>query len=373
MSPKPATLTEQFEARRLRMLTNADPAPVLWLALGVLLFNLWDRWLDASVAQSTLSVRLACSVLLVGCYLLLRRPRIARRFAIWLYALSFLAGEWGISLAVLQLELGFHLGMPSVLLFPLALAFYPLATWRYLLINLIGAGGLALILWRAEVGTQPAANFFLLYALSMWSGSIALRVLRRQQLRLFQLEQRHAESARTDVLTGVANRRSLEEAGAQRVQQAQQTGQPLSLLMFDLDHFKAINDRHGHDAGDLALCHAVYRFRAALRDDDLLGRWGGEEFVGLLDQADLTAAAQIAQRCIDSLAGDVLQLANGSRLRIGVSIGVASLRPGEGFDALVRRADSALYLAKQAGRGVLRTELEFGGAETTTAPGGAAA
>ena len=372
MPATPAALAEQFESRRRRMLSNADPAPLLWLALGVLLFNLWDRWLQASVAQSTLSIRLGCSALLLACYLLLRKRPIAERLGVWLYATAFLIGEWGISLAVLRLDQGFELGMPSVLLFPLALAFYPLRPSGYLLINACGATGLLLILWQSGIGAVPTINFFLLYGLSTWTGSIALRVLRRQQLRLFQLEQRHAESARTDVLTGLANRRSLEQAGVEAVQQAHRLGHPLSLLMLDLDHFKTINDRFGHDVGDRALCHAARQFQTALREQDLLGRWGGEEFVALLAGADLEQAKAIAQRCIDSLAEGSLQLADDEALVLGVSMGVASLRPVEGFDTLVRRADAALYRAKQSGRGRFCVAPAALGAETTTAPGGAA-
>ncbi len=363
------SLGEQFEARRLRMLARADPGPVLWLAFGVLLFNLWDRWLDASVAQSNLWLRLFAASLLVLAWLLLRQPAWAARFGVPTYAFVFVVGEWTIALAVLRLPNGFELGMPSLLLFPLALAFYPLATWRYLLINALGAGGIVGMLWWLQADAEQALNFILLYGLSLWVGAIALRVHKNQHLRLFRLERRHAQSARTDLLTGLANRRSLEELGIERMRGAQKGLRPLCVLLFDLDHFKAVNDQYGHDVGDLALTHAGRLLARELRGDHLLGRWGGEEFLGVLDNTPLVAAGELASRCVARLASSPLALPEGGSLSLGTSVGVAQMQPGEPLDALVKRADAALYRAKQAGRGTFRMDTP----DTTTAPGGAAA
>nr|WP_282452580.1 GGDEF domain-containing protein [Lysobacter sp. CAU 1642] len=347
-------MAAQFDSRRGRMLASADPAPLLWVAFGVVLFNLWDRWLDASVAQSTLWVRLACGAIFATCYALLRRRSIAARWSIVIYAIAFLAGQWGIALAVLQLPRGFEFGMPSVLLFPLALAFYPVAPQRFILIALSGALGLAALMFGAGVETRPAANFLLMYGLSTWVGSIALRVQMRLQLRLFLLEQRHAETARTDVLTGLMNRRSLEEAAGQRLRDARNQQRPLSVLLMDLDHFKSINDLHGHDIGDQALCHAAACFASTIRQGDAVGRWGGEEFLAILVDTRLDSAAQVGERCIEALAASPLPLDRGESLRMGVSVGAAEWQSGESLDDLLRRADVALYRAKQDGRGILR-------------------
>lgn len=346
------------------MLARADPGPVLWLAFGVLLFNLWDRWLDASVAQSNLWLRISAAALLVTAYLLLRRPEWATRFGAATYAFAFLVGEWSIALAVLRLPGGFDPGMPSLLLFPLALAFYPLATRRYLLINAVGVAGIAALLWLHQIDGYRAVNFLILYGLSLWVGSIALRVHKRQHLRLFQLERRHALSARTDLLTGLANRRSLEEQGAERMGEARRLGVPLCVLLFDLDHFKAVNDQHGHDVGDLALAHAARRLSRILRGSDLIGRWGGEEFLAIVDGARQDAAGELASRCIADLAASPLILPDGTSLHLGTSVGVAQWSEGESLDSLVKRADAALYEAKQAGRGTFRTAP----GRTTTAP-----
>lgn len=370
MSENPdAKLLEQFKARRLRMVANANPVPLLWLACCLVLFNLWDRWMDASVAQSNLWLRLAAAGLLVGAYCLLRQRSWALRFAVWTYAAAFLVGEWSVAWAVLRIPGAFELGMPGLLLFPLALAYFPLGTWRFLLINLVGASGMALMCWQQPLDLNAVLNFFMLYALSVSIGALALRVLRGQHLLLFKLEREHALSARTDVLTGLANRRSLEEHAAERLQAARAERRPVSVLMLDLDHFKRVNDEHGHDVGDLAFVHTARRLSQIIRGSDLLGRWGGEEFLAIIDGASLEIASQLAARCIAELVANPLTLPSGASLALGISIGVAERHGDESLDALVKRADAALYQAKEAGRGTYRASLPA----TTTAPEGAVA
>jgi diguanylate cyclase (GGDEF)-like protein len=147
--------------------------------------------------------------------------------------------------------------------------------------------------------------------------------------------------AQTDPLTGTLNRRALRD----RVQRAIEERDRFALLYLDLDHFKRINDRLGHDAGDRVLQLFVEVVRSALREGDVIGRYGGEEFVVGLLHTGLADAVAIAERI---RAG--LQAHATPELPLTVSIGVAIHRPGEALDDLVRRADAALYRAKDAGR-----------------------
>ena len=168
----------------------------------------------------------------------------------------------------------------------------------------------------------------------------------RQLVRMRRLH----EIATTDPLTGVANRRSIEHLGAKAIAGARAAGQPLCALVLDLDHFKSVNDTHGHPCGDKVLARMAHACRDALRHFDLLGRTGGEEFLVLLPDTRMDQAWPIARRlCATVAAIDFDDLAHG--LRITVSIGMAELRSADAsLHDLVARADAALYQAKGNGR-----------------------
>ncbi|OON63807.1 hypothetical protein B0920_10785 [Massilia sp. KIM] len=162
-------------------------------------------------------------------------------------------------------------------------------------------------------------------------------------------EARLRELATTDSLTGLANRHCF-LAEAERAQaQARRLGQPLSLLMLDIDHFKRMNDGHGHAFGDRALQVFAAAAGAALRRGDLLGRLGGEEFAVLLPATDAAGAFALAERLRRAVATAALE-DQGERMALTVSIGVATLGEGDGIGTALGRADKALYRAKRAGR-----------------------
>ena len=152
--------------------------------------------------------------------------------------------------------------------------------------------------------------------------------------------------AATDALTGLYNRRHFQETLEVEIARARRYGNPLSLIMFDVDHFKAINDRHGHQAGDRVLVELAARVRDQLRVSDRLARWGGEEFMLMLPQGDQGAARYLAEKLRRLIAstpfGEVGQVTS--------SFGAAEYAPGESEDAFLRRLDGALYAAKTAGR-----------------------
>jgi diguanylate cyclase (GGDEF)-like protein len=160
--------------------------------------------------------------------------------------------------------------------------------------------------------------------------------------------------AMTDELTRLPNRRSLLALAEERLAAARSTGRALSLVGFDVDHFKKINDTHGHDVGDRVLQRVAQAARSALRQTDAVGRTGGEEFLAVLPGSDARVAAEIAERlraAIERL--DLGDAAPG--LRATVSVGVASRRDDDDLAALARRADEALYLAKRSGRNRVET------------------
>jgi diguanylate cyclase (GGDEF)-like protein len=167
--------------------------------------------------------------------------------------------------------------------------------------------------------------------------------------------------AMTDELTRLPNRRSFFAIAGERLAHARRTGEPVALLALDIDHFKRINDTHGHEVGDRVLQRVAHAARASLRSGDAVGRTGGEEFLALLPATDARAAVEVAERlrlAIERL--DVSDLA--PALAVSVSVGVAAAGPEStlAFDleAQARQADEALYRAKAAGRN--RVEMASG-------------
>ena len=169
-----------------------------------------------------------------------------------------------------------------------------------------------------------------------------ITTLKRQERELARL-------AWTDSLTGAMNRRRILELGGNEISRAHRHGAELSLLILDADHFKEINDRNGHTAGDQVLKGMVERWKRALRAHDLIGRIGGEEFCIVLPVVGPDNAARVAEKLRAAVA-DLPFAFEGQLLRATVSIGLATLAPGDDLPALMRRADTALYQAKEAGR-----------------------
>ena len=156
--------------------------------------------------------------------------------------------------------------------------------------------------------------------------------------------------AATDPLTGLPNRRSFFEALERSVQRiARDDGSDLCLAIFDIDHFKQVNDRFGHPAGDAVICEAANRAVSALRSRDIVARIGGEEFAVILPAAALPAAQNLCERLREAVALSPVTAGN-QIIPFTVSVGVAQLRAGDDADRLLARADAALYNAKNEGR-----------------------
>jgi len=156
--------------------------------------------------------------------------------------------------------------------------------------------------------------------------------------------------ANRDALTGTNNRGHIESELRRLIKLEERRPKQLSVLLLDVDHFKRINDTHGHDAGDVVLRQLVQTAQHTLRDTDILGRWGGEEFLAILPDTDVTAAMEVAERLRLAMADMKLSSAVGQPFQITVSIGVAQHRAGETSDIVTKHADLALYVAKEEGR-----------------------
>jgi diguanylate cyclase (GGDEF)-like protein len=166
------------------------------------------------------------------------------------------------------------------------------------------------------------------------------------------------ESALRDDLTKAFNKRYFMDRLAGEVAYAVRHGTPLTLAMLDIDHFKQINDRHGHLVGDLVLSSIAQTIQDAIRIEDLFARWGGEEFVLLSRGIDLGGGRLLGERIRQKIGGQP-QVHAGATISVNVSIGVATLVPGmNDAEALVVAADGALYRAKESGRNCVVTANE---------------
>jgi two-component system cell cycle response regulator len=170
-------------------------------------------------------------------------------------------------------------------------------------------------------------------------------------------------SGLTDFLTGWHNRRYLQARLMEELARARRQGSSLVCLLIDLDHFKSINDEHGHLAGDLALKEVALRVNSQVRSSDAAARYGGDEFVVLLPDATVTQARGLAERIRETVAATPLEVSPGVDRQLSVSIGMAAVAPTSQdtdlksvAERLFSAADAALYRAKQAGRN--RVEVE---------------
>ncbi len=166
-----------------------------------------------------------------------------------------------------------------------------------------------------------------------------------------KLQREYEHVASTDGLTGLHNRRWLNDSFKRQLNRCERNGQPCSIIMLDIDHFKQMNDRFGHLAGDRVLCTVAQVLLNMLRPTDLVARYGGEEFALCLPETPLKGAWVIADRLRKAIANTPTPFEEGKLLPpANVSLGIAAMQPSQSLDSLLSAADSALYRAKANGR-----------------------
>ncbi len=157
------------------------------------------------------------------------------------------------------------------------------------------------------------------------------------------------EASTHDSLTGISNRRFMAERCLEEDQRASRHGSTYSMIILDVDHFKLINDEYGHATGDLMLVDFVKALSSSLRHYDIIARWGGEEFVALLIDADLSTAEIVAKRMLSNIRNMRVSI-DEMELNLTASLGLTEHKSDENYDATFRRADKALLMAKNGGR-----------------------
>jgi diguanylate cyclase (GGDEF)-like protein/PAS domain S-box-containing protein len=208
------------------------------------------------------------------------------------------------------------------------------------------------IMYREPEQISTSARNVLNLMRGLLSASL-LQTFQQEQKQLY-LEQVQ-EMAYTDVLTGLNNRRRLLERLEEEIQRSTRYNNPLSFAIFDLDHFKKVNDQHGHPAGDRVLETLARLINEHTRDPDIPGRYGGEEFALILPETAKEPAAELGKRILEELRNEEFE-ADGETFSVTASMGLTQFRPEEDDrESLIQRADSALYDAKSAGRDRLET------------------
>lgn len=195
---------------------------------------------------------------------------------------------------------------------------------------------------------------------SLWLNVLMCLLVTAIVMTLFSLlilryQRRIERLAATDQLTELPNRRGFEMLAGQAIEEARREQQPLSAMVIDLDHFKTLNDTHGHLAGDVVLKGFANQLRASLRRSDIVCRWGGEEFIVLFKNTALDTAQQLAEKLRAQLEQQHFFWED-KALRVTISIGLTNLTGSEGLASLIARADRALYRAKQSGRNRIASE-----------------
>ncbi|WP_374711604.1 GGDEF domain-containing protein [Symbiobacterium terraclitae] len=311
---------------------NGEPAPPLLLVAAIaslaLALLLWRRRRSLRFVEAAVATGVAAA-LFVLLYNALFAPEdvAAGRFA-------RLAPWVSVSLAAVLLPLGSHR-----------------ATWAasgiYTGLLVIGA---AYLVRTGQSGVRPAllepliqfylSNAVLLCLLYSWAE------MRKQYDRTRHLARSMADLAHTDPLLGIPNRRQMQAYIQREIREAEEGMEPATMIMFDVDRFKQVNDTYGHETGDLVLRAVTSAVRQTLRSTDRVGRWGGDEFIVLVHVSELSQAYQLAQRLGDA----VHQKLSDRFLQVTISLGVAPYHPGDTVASWVRRADQALLGAKESGR-----------------------
>jgi diguanylate cyclase (GGDEF)-like protein len=322
-----------------------------WIALDFLAFG-------AGRALPALALRLALACALLG--LARGANRLPHFRSMWLLIALQVVGfgllQWLAAPQEGALRIGYGL-FPYLIAAQLAL--FPLPWWRSLLAALPAASQLALLLWHEHASVDGTLwnrvwLFGLLVAMGAWTGQAQLQLLER--LLAARRDASH------DPLTGLANRRHASARLQAACADADRRGEPLSVLMLDLDHFKHVNDRHGHAGGDCVLVALAQVLQRELRAADLAARYGGEEFLAMLSACDATEAVATAERIRRAVQALRVAVPDGEA-RVTISIGIASRRAHETPGALVSRSDAALYRAKAQGRN--RCVMEAAGPDLT--------
>lgn len=341
-----------FRASRIAALAVMNVGTYWLVALLVLLFSFWDWYVDPVNWTKALAIRVIGAVIIVATGLIQRTSK-RTDWAPTIARVRYTATVIAVAGAIAVLKDGFVVGLAGLMAVLFAGPYIALDRREIFVLNVVPLVLIAFIMFAIGLDRFAATNAAIFIALAIAVSLLLARVFEASNRRAFALEQELMREARTDALTGLANRRALDEAASQHVKRAARSGRPLSVILCDIDHFKIINDRHGHDVGDKVIRAVAAQLRDAVRDTDALGRWGGEEFLIILPDTDGAEARILAERIRAAIEAAAQPLPNDAHVTISLgvsSVGIAALAQDNPWAKLVKSADDAMYRAKAAGR-----------------------
>jgi diguanylate cyclase (GGDEF)-like protein len=342
MSATGYTTTARLQAQRFDIVLHYGA----WVALGVhLLFILF---FFAVGARGMTLFNVGSVALYLACVVFGRRLRPSLVFAT--AAVATVAHAW-LAVATIGWASGFHYHVFVLALItffnprwslPAKLGFLALVCLAYVGLGRWSTGQRPGVIVDAEVLTLVNdINIALLFGFLAYFAHLYAKVAHAAEDKLQRL-------AATDALTGLHNRRVIEDVAEHEWARHRELNQPLSLVMVDADDFKALNDKFGHDCGDHVLRIIAKRLRLSVRSRDYLGRWGGEEFVLLLPKTDCAVAEEVAERVREAARAPVTL--QGQQVTVTLTVGVSTFRPDDNFASCLARADRALLEGKRAGK-----------------------
>jgi len=320
------------------------------IALILIGFAVWDAYVDPAHWRTAFIFRAvgAAVVLATGLFQKLPGqshwlPLFAKvRLLIALVASAFAAS---------MLDRGYGFGVAGVVVIILTGTYIAIDGRDLLRINMLVVTALVPVLFLVSLPPFDRIGTVVFVLLAVAASTLLGRVIEVSNRRAYALELDLQRDARTDSLTGLANRRAMQERGRAELKRATRSGEPVSVILCDLDHFKNVNDKYGHEAGDRALTSAAAVLRQALRESDTLGRWGGEEFMVILPGTDRRGAADVAERMRAAIAAARFTgVAEANTISLGVASSETPADPAMEWDLLIKEADQRLYRAKNEGR-----------------------
>jgi diguanylate cyclase (GGDEF)-like protein len=351
----PPELESQFRASRVAAVAELNGS-IFHFGLAasmVLLFSVWDWFVDPAHWSMALAIRATAVVVIVATGIV-QRQWASIAWAPVIAKIRFSASVLAVAGANAVLNQGYIVGLAGLVAVFLGGPYIVLDRRDYISTTLLPLVGVAIIMVLVQLDRFAVVNAWVFLSLTIVVGLMLARVFEATNRRAFALEQALMREARTDALTGLPNRRAMEEIAVAELRRQGRSGRPTSVFLCDFDHFKRVNDERGHAIGDRTICAVAENLRAVMRATDSLGRWGGEEFLAILPETDESEAARLAERLRAST--ESLTMPGPAGLRVTLSVGVAAIVPDsaasepETFDRVLKAADDALYRAKATGR-----------------------
>jgi diguanylate cyclase (GGDEF)-like protein len=343
-------LEAQFRESRIAGFAEVNRNTFWSIAILLLVFVAWDAYVDPAHWRAAFNIRILGAAVVVITGLFQQIPG-RQDWTPMLAKVRLVVAVVTATTAATMLDRGYGFAVAGVVAIILTGPYAAIDLRDLLMINVALAIALGAVMIAAPLDPLDKIGTVVFVLLAIAVSMLLGRVLEASHRRAFALDLELHRDARTDALTGLDNRRALLERGPLELKRASRARVPVSLVMCDIDHFKSINDRHGHEAGDAVLRAVAGRLRTALRETDVLGRWGGEEFLAVLVDAESERAAEIAERMRAAVAASPVEaITERATISLGVSTEPRVETVASAWEALIKEADANLYRAKSEGR-----------------------